>query len=184
MFGRHNVQNALVAVAISLELGVADAQVRRGLAAFGGVKRRFTKTGEVAGVAIIDDYGHHPVEISAVLAAARSVATGRVVAVAQPHRYSRLRDHLDEFCTCFNDADHVIIAPVYAAGEAPIDGIDHETLAEGLIAHGHKSVQTIDVPKRWPPPLRRTWHRVISLSAWVLEPLRAGPRPFRVSLKR
>ncbi|MBT6312380.1 MAG: UDP-N-acetylmuramate--L-alanine ligase [Alphaproteobacteria bacterium] len=147
MFGRHNVQNALVAIAISLELGVADAQVRRGLAAFGGVKRRFTKTGEVAGVAIIDDYGHHPVEISAVLAAARSVATGRVVAVAQPHRYSRLRDHLDEFCTCFNDADHVIIAPVYAAGEAPIDGIDHETLAEGLIAHGHKSVQTIDGPE-------------------------------------
>ena len=147
MFGRHNVQNALVAVAISLELGVADAQVRRGLAAFGGVKRRFTKTGEVAGVTIIDDYGHHPVEISAVLAAARSVATGRVVAVAQPHRYSRLRDHLDEFCTCFNDADHVIIAPVYAAGEAPIAGIDHETLAEGLIAHGHKSVQTIDGPE-------------------------------------
>jgi UDP-N-acetylmuramate--alanine ligase len=147
MFGKHNAQNALVAVAIALELGVPDAQIRRGLAAFGGVKRRFTKTGEVNGVTIIDDYGHHPVEIAAVLAAARSVAQGRVIAVMQPHRYTRLRDQMEAFCTCFNDADRVIIAPVYPAGEAPIEGIGAESLAQGLIAHGHKAVETIVGPE-------------------------------------
>jgi len=147
MFGRHNAQNALVAVAIALELGVPDAQIRRGLAAFGGVRRRFTKTGETKGVVVIDDYGHHPVEIAAVLAAARSVAPGRVVAVMQPHRYSRLRDLMEGFCTCFNDADRVIVAPVYPAGEQPIPGVDHEALAAGLVAHGHKSVETIPGPE-------------------------------------
>ncbi len=146
MFGRHNVQNALVAVAIGLELGLVDAQIRRGLAAFGGVKRRFTKTGEVHGVTVIDDYGHHPVEIAAVLAAARSVATGRVIAVMQPHRYSRLKELMEGFCTCFNDADRVIVAPVYAAGEDPLPGVDAAALAAGLIAHGHKSVETIAGP--------------------------------------
>ncbi len=146
MFGRHNAQNALVAVAIALELGVPEDEIRRGLASFGGVKRRFTKTGEAHGITVIDDYGHHPVEIAAVLAAARSVAQGRVVAVMQPHRYSRLHDLMDGFCTCFNDADHVIVAPVHAAGEQPIPGVDHKALANGLISHGHKSVETIDGP--------------------------------------
>lgn len=146
MFGRHNVQNSLVAIAIALELGVPDAQIKRGLAAFGGVKRRFTKTGETRGVTVIDDYGHHPVEIAAVLAAARSVATGRVIAVMQPHRYSRLQDQMDDFCTCFNDADRVILTPVHAAGEQPLPGIDHHALAKGLVAHGHKSVETIEGP--------------------------------------
>ena len=147
MFGNHNAQNALVAVTVALELGIPQTDIRRGLAKFGGVRRRFTKIGEANGITVIDDYGHHPVEIAAVLAAARSVAKGRIIAVAQPHRYSRLRDQMDGFCTCFNDADQVIIAPVYPAGEAPILGIDHQALAEGLIAHGHKSVTTISDPQ-------------------------------------
>ncbi len=146
MFGSHNAQNALVAVAVALELGIAQQDIRKGLAKFKGVRRRFTKVGEIQGITIIDDYGHHPVEIAAVLAAARSVATGRVIAVAQPHRYSRLQDHMEGFCTCFNDADQVIVAPVYPAGEKPISGVDHNTLADGLIAHGHKEVKTINDP--------------------------------------
>ncbi len=146
MFGSHNAQNALVAVAVALELGIAQQDIRKGLAKFKGVRRRFTKVGEIQGITIIDDYGHHPVEIAAVLAAARSVATGRVIAVAQPHRYSRLQDHMEGFCTCFNDADKVIVAPVYPAGEKPITGVDHNTLADGLIAHGHKEVKTINDP--------------------------------------
>ncbi len=146
MFGSHNAQNALVAVAVALELGIAQQDIRKGLAKFKGVRRRFTKVGEIQGITIIDDYGHHPVEIAAVLAAARSVATGRVIAVAQPHRYSRLQDHMEGFCTCFNDADQVIVAPVYPAGEKPITGVDHNTLADGLIAHGHKEVKTINDP--------------------------------------
>ena len=146
MFGSHNAQNALVAVAVALELGIAQQDIRKGLAKFKGVRRRFTKVGEIQGITIIDDYGHHPVEIAAVLAAARSVATGRVIAVAQPHRYSRLQDHMEGFCTCFNDADQVIVAPVYPAGEKPITGVDHNTLADGLIAHGHKEVKAINDP--------------------------------------
>ncbi len=146
MFGSHNAQNALVAVAVALELGIAQQDIRKGLAKFKGVRRRFTKVGEIQGITIIDDYGHHPVEIAAVLAAARSVAKGRVIAVAQPHRYSRLQDHMEGFCTCFNDADQVIVAPVYPAGEKPISGVDHNTLADGLIAHGHKEVKTINDP--------------------------------------
>jgi len=146
MFGSHNAQNALVAVAVALELGLPQQDIRKGLAKFKGVRRRFTKVGEIQGITIIDDYGHHPVEIAAVLAAARSVAKGRVIAVAQPHRYSRLQDHMEGFCTCFNDADQVIVAPVYPAGEKPISGVDHNTLAEGLIAHGHKEVKTINDP--------------------------------------
>ena len=146
MFGSHNAQNALVAVAVALELGIPQQDIRKGLAKFKGVRRRFTKVGEIQGITIIDDYGHHPVEIAAVLAAARSVAKGRVIAVAQPHRYSRLQDHMEGFCTCFNDADQVIVAPVYPAGEKPISGVDHNTLADGLIAHGHKEVKTINGP--------------------------------------
>ena len=147
MFGHHNVLNALAAIAVSAELGVDDATIRDGLARFTGVKRRFTKTGEVGGVTVIDDYGHHPVEISAVLKAARSAAAGRVIAVVQPHRYSRLASLFEEFCTCFNDADHVIVADVYPAGETPIEGMDRDGLIEGLHAHGHTHVTALLAPK-------------------------------------
>ncbi len=147
MLGAHNVVNSLAAVAVGRELGIADDVIRRGLAEFGGVKRRFTKTGEVNGVTIIDDYGHHPVEISAVLDAARTAGDGKVIAVVQPHRYSRLKELFEEFCTCFNDADTVIVSDVYAAGEAPIDGIDRDALIAGLKAHGHRHVLPLDEPK-------------------------------------
>ena len=143
MPGRHNVQNALSAVAVGLEMGMSDDAVQSGFAKFGGVKRRFTKVGEVAmadgDVTIIDDYGHHPVEIKAVLSAAREGAQGRVIAVAQPHRYTRLRDHMDDFQQAFNDADIVFITPVYTAGEAPIEGVDSEALVAGLKQRGHHS---------------------------------------------
>jgi UDP-N-acetylmuramate--alanine ligase len=140
MAGKHNTQNVLSAIAVSRELGLTEAQVRAGLNSFGGVKRRFTKVGEWNGVTIIDDYGHHPVEISAVLKAARQVAKGKVHAVVQPHRYSRLSHHFEEFSTCFNDADHVYVADVYEAGEDPIEGISGPSLAKSLTSHGHKNV--------------------------------------------
>ena len=140
MFGAHNAQNALAAVAIASEMGIDDATVRAALADFAGVKRRFTKTGEVGGVTVVDDYGHHPVEIAAVLKAARSVAAGKVIAVVQPHRFTRLRDLFDDFCTCFNDANTVVVADVYAAGEEPIQGADRDALVEGLRARGHRMV--------------------------------------------
>ena len=123
MAGRHNVQNALAAIAVAIELGLDDATIQKGFAAFGGVKRRFTKVGETAGVTIIDDYGHHPVEIKAVLSAAREFATGKVIAVVQPHRYSRLGNLMDDFQQAFNDADMVYVTPVYAAGELPVEGV-------------------------------------------------------------
>ena len=138
MAGLHNVQNSLAAIAVARELGVSERAIRTGLAKFGGVKRRFTHVGVAAGVRIIDDYGHHPVEIAAVLKAARAVATGRVVAVFQPHRYSRVKDLFEEFCRCFNDADTVIVADVYAAGEAPLEGVSRETIVSGLRRHGHR----------------------------------------------
>lgn len=144
MPGRHNVQNALAAIAVGLEMGMDDQSVAHGFDKFGGVKRRFTKVGEVDGVTIIDDYGHHPVEIRAVLSAAREGAQGRVIAVAQPHRFTRLRDHMDDFQQAFNDADMVFISPVYAAGEAPIDGIDSEALVNGIKARGHRSAATVN----------------------------------------
>ncbi len=147
MYGQHNVQNALAAVAIASEMALSDADIARSLAKFGGVKRRFTRTGTVGGVTVIDDYGHHPVEIAAVLSAARDATTGKVVAVVQPHRYTRLRDLFEEFCTCFNDADAVIVAPVYAAGEAPIEGIDQNALVEGLKVHGHRNVVALSGPE-------------------------------------
>jgi UDP-N-acetylmuramate--alanine ligase len=143
MPGRHNVQNALAAVAVGLEMGMADEVVQNGFANFGGVKRRFTKVGEIDGAIIIDDYGHHPVEIKAVLSAAREGAEGRVIAVAQPHRFTRLRDHMDEFQQAFNDADIVMITPVYAAGEQPIEGVDSEVLVAGLKQHGHRSAANV-----------------------------------------
>ncbi len=147
MPGRHNVQNALSAVAVAVEMGVSDDLICNGFKTFTGVKRRFTKVGEVAGATVIDDYGHHPVEIRAVLAAAREgVGTGRVIAVVQPHRFTRLRDHMDDFSAAFNDADVVYAAPVYPAGEAPIAGIDSEAMVAGMKARGHRSAQTIAGP--------------------------------------
>ena len=144
MPGRHNVQNALAAVAVAAEMGCADSVIQTGFAKFAGVKRRFTKVGDVDGVTVIDDYGHHPVEIRAVLAAAREgVGTGRVIAVVQPHRFTRLRDHMEDFQAAFNDADIVYAAPVYPAGEAPIDGIDSAALVEGIKARGHRSAHTV-----------------------------------------
>ena len=147
MFGVHNVQNALAGIAIAQEIGIEDDVIRHSLAGFKGVKRRFTEAGVVDGITIIDDYGHHPVEISAVLAAARANATGNVIAVVQPHRYSRLGDLFEEFCTCFNDADTVIVADVYAAGEEPIKGVDRDALIAGLQARGHRDVVPLTTPE-------------------------------------
>ena len=144
MPGRHNVLNALAAIAVGLEFKLADEVVARGFERFSGVKRRFTKVGEIEGATIIDDYAHHPTEIRAVLAAARESAQERVIAVVQPHRYTRLRDLMDDFQNAFNDADVVFVAPVYAAGEEPIEGISAEALAEGLRTRGHRMVKTVD----------------------------------------
>lgn len=143
MPGRHNVQNALAAIAVALELGIDDRTIEKGFGAFTGVKRRFTRVGEVAGATVIDDYGHHPVEIRAVLAGARESGEGRVIAVVQPHRYTRLANLMDEFAQAFNDADIVYVAPVYAAGEAPLEGVDAEALAERIRQRGHRSAQAI-----------------------------------------
>jgi UDP-N-acetylmuramate--alanine ligase len=143
MAGRHNVQNALAAVAVAIELGLDDATIQKGFGAFGGVKRRFTKVGETGGVTIIDDYGHHPVEIRAVLSAAREGVEGRVIAVVQPHRYSRLGGLMDEFAQAFNDADIVYVAPVYAAGETPVDGVSAAALVDRLKARGHRAAAEI-----------------------------------------
>ncbi|WP_372707065.1 UDP-N-acetylmuramate--L-alanine ligase [Brevundimonas sp.] len=144
MAGWHNVTNALAAIAVARELDVSDEAIKAGLAGFGGVKRRFTTTGVVGGVRIVDDYGHHPVEIAAVLKAARQVAEGRVIAVVQPHRFTRLASLMEEFSTCFSDADAVIVADVYAAGESPIEGIDKDALVEGIRRFGHRSVQPLE----------------------------------------
>ncbi len=138
MPGDHNVSNALAAVAVARHLGMKRDEIRAALASFGGVKRRFTRVGEVDGVTIIDDYGHHPVEIAAVLRAARQATGGRVIAVHQPHRYTRLHALFDDFCACFNDADVVAIAEVFAAGETPIEGASRDDLVAGLIRHGHR----------------------------------------------
>jgi UDP-N-acetylmuramate--alanine ligase len=150
MPGNHNVLNATAAVAVACELGISDDAIRKGLEAFTGVKRRFTRTGAHDGVPVFDDYAHHPVEISAVLAAARGVTEGKVIAVMQPHRYTRLHDLFDEFCTCFNDADTVIVAPVFEAGEQPIEGASHNALMDGLRARGHKHALKIDDPAELP----------------------------------
>ena len=157
MPGRHNVQNALAAIAVAIEMGCSDAVIREGFGAFGGVRRRFTRVGEIAlpggSAAVIDDYAHHPVEIRAVLAAAREAvvsespaggAGARVIAVAQPHRYTRLRDLMDGFQSCFNDADMVLVTPVYEAGETAIEGVSSEALVEGLKSRGHRSAATVE----------------------------------------
>ena len=143
MPGDHNVSNALSAVAVARHLGMKGAEIRTALAAFAGVNRRFTKVGEVNGVTIIDDYGHHPVEIAAVLKAARQATDGRVIAVHQPHRYTRLASLFDDFCGAFNEADVVAIADVFAAGEEPIKGASRDDLVTGLIAHGHRHARAI-----------------------------------------
>ncbi len=147
MFGQHNVLNALAAVSVAAEMGIPDDVIKSGLAQFKGVKRRFTKVGEFNGVTIIDDYGHHPVEIAAVLKAARTAAEGRVIAVVQPHRYSRLQSLFEDFCQCFNDADHVVVTDVYPAGESPIKGYDRDALVNGLHDHGHPAVTALMSPK-------------------------------------
>jgi UDP-N-acetylmuramate--alanine ligase len=147
MLGAHNVQNSLAAVAVANEMGIDDEVIKRALAGFAGVKRRFTRTGTAHGVGVIDDYGHHPVEIAAVLKAARAACpAGSVVAVVQPHRYTRLSNLFEEFCTCFNDADAVIVADVYAAGEQPIEGANRDRLVDGLRAHGHRNVIPLSAP--------------------------------------
>ncbi|NQY59786.1 UDP-N-acetylmuramate--L-alanine ligase [Cognatishimia sp.] len=143
MPGDHNVSNALSAVAVARHLGMKLDEIREALAKFGGVNRRFTKVGEVDGITIIDDYGHHPVEIAAVLKAARQASEGRVIAVHQPHRYTRLHSLFEDFCTCFNEADVVAIAEVFAAGEELIEGATRDDLVDGLIAHGHRHARAI-----------------------------------------
>ena len=150
MSGEHNIQNTLAAITIANEMRIEEPVLRRALAKFEGVKRRFTRTGEVDGIGVVDDYGHHPVEIGSVLRAARMEAKGKVVAVVQPHRYSRLQNLFEDFCTCFNDADVVIVADVYAAGETPIEGVDRKALVEGLRAHGHRMVVPLADPEELP----------------------------------
>ena len=146
MYGLHNVQNSLAAVAVGVHLGFDDTVIRDSLEHFSGVKRRFTKVGTALGVTVIDDYGHHPVEIRAVLRAARTATKGRVIAVMQPHRYTRLHSLFEEFCTAFNDADTVIVGDVYPAGESPIEGVNRDALVTGLREHGHRNVLSLDSP--------------------------------------
>ena len=143
MPGRHNALNATAALTVALGLGIAPETIRAALAGFAGVKRRFTHVGDWGSARLYDDYGHHPVEIAAVLAAARQAGAGRTIAVVQPHRYTRLRDLFSEFCTCFNDADCVFVMPVYAAGEKPIEGISAEALVDGMRARGHRHVSLV-----------------------------------------
>lgn len=147
MPGRHNVSNATAAVAVAHELGISAEDIRKGLSSFGGVKRRFTLTGEWNGVRIYDDYGHHPVEIRAVLKAARDACEGRIIAIVQPHRYTRLRDLFDDFASCFNEADTVLVAPVYPAGEDPLEGVSSEALVARIRAAGHRDARSISGPK-------------------------------------
>jgi len=146
MFGRHNVQNSLAAAAVAEAMALGDEALQTALRNFKGVKRRFTRTGEWRGVTVIDDYGHHPVEIAAVLKAARAIVAGKLIAVVQPHRYTRVWHLFDEFCTCFNDADVVLVADIYAAGEPPIEGISRDALVAGLIEHGHRNARPLPDP--------------------------------------
>jgi UDP-N-acetylmuramate--alanine ligase len=154
MPGRHNVSNATAAIAVAHELGLSADDIRKGLSSFGGVKRRFTLTGSWNGVQVFDDYGHHPVEIKAVLRAARDASQGRVIAIAQPHRFTRLHDLFDDFSACFNDADTVMVAPVYAAGEEAIDGFNSETLVSRIRAGGHRDARYIEGPGAIVPVVR------------------------------
>jgi UDP-N-acetylmuramate--alanine ligase len=154
MPGRHNVSNATAAIAVAHELGMSADDIKKGLSSFGGVKRRFTPTGEWNGVHIFDDYGHHPVEIKAVLRAARDSTKGRIIAIAQPHRFTRLRDLFDDFSSCFNDADTVMVAPVYTAGEDPIDGVTSDALVARIRSGGHRDARYITGPEQIAPTVR------------------------------
>jgi UDP-N-acetylmuramate--alanine ligase len=168
MFGRHNVQNSLAAAAVAEAMALGDDALRAAMRNFKGVKRRFTKTGEWNGVTVIDDYGHHPVEIAAVLKAARAIIEGKVIAVVQPHRYTRLAHLFDDFCTCFNDADIVLVADIYAAGEVAIEGVSRDRLVAGLIEHGHRSVRALADPGELAPivkELARPGDMVVCLGA-------------------
>ncbi|HWA29700.1 MAG TPA: UDP-N-acetylmuramate--L-alanine ligase [Rhizomicrobium sp.] len=175
MPGEHNIQNALAAITVARELGISDEKIRSALASFGGVRRRFTRVGEYNGTAIVDDYGHNPFKIAAALKAARQAYSGPVIAVVQPHRYTRLRDTFEQFAACLNDADVAVIAPVYAAGEQPIEGINRDTYAEALRGHGHRNVLTIDgeadLPAVLAPHLKSGGVVVMlgagSISAWA-----------------
>jgi len=153
--GKHNALNALAAIAAAAEAGIGDDEIRQALATFSGVKRRFQHVGTWNGISIYDDYGHHPVEIAAVLQAARAGAQGRVIAVVEPHRYSRVKSLFQDFCTCFKDADSVVVAPLYSAGEAPIDGIDQHSLADGIRTAGHGAVLSVDSAQELVPLLHR-----------------------------
>ena len=177
MPGEHNVSNAIAAIAVARELGIGAEAIRTALNGFGGVKRRFTRVGEWNGAAIIDDYGHHPVEIAAVLKAARQAFSGPIVAIMQPHRYTRLRDLFEQFCTCPNSADTAIVAPVYPAGEAPIPGIHRDSLVEGLRAHGHKHVVAMDRAEDLPAllaPLAKPGGAIVCLGAGSITQWAAG----------
>ena len=177
MPGRHNVQNALSAIGVAVELGIGDEAIREGFTRFKGVKRRFTRVGEVDGTLVIDDYGHHPIEIKAVLQAARESSKGRVIAVCQPHRYTRLRDHMDEFATAFNDADMVFLTPVYAAGEDPIEGVHSEELAKRLRQAGHRRIDMVEDAEdlaRTLAPLIEPDDRIICLGAGDITKWAAG----------
>jgi UDP-N-acetylmuramate--alanine ligase len=154
MPGHHNALNATAAIAVAYQLGVSVENIKKGLASFGGVKRRFTRTGEWNGAIIFDDYGHHPVEIAAVLRAARASTQQKVVAVVQPHRFTRLHSLFDQFATCFNDADCVIVADVYAAGEAPINGVSRDSLVAAIKAHGHRQAIALPGPDDLPGLIR------------------------------
>ena len=156
MAGIHNVSNATAAIAVAHELGVNEEGIRKGIAAFSGVKRRFTHTGSWNGVEIFDDYGHHPVEIAAVLAAARAATNGKVMAIKQPHRYTRLQSLMGDFCSCFNDADTVLVAPVYSAGESPIEGADNKALVAGLRAAGHRDARVMSAEGDVAPIVHQT----------------------------
>jgi UDP-N-acetylmuramate--alanine ligase len=147
MPGHHNVLNALAAIAVAAEAGISDDTIRKSLASFSGVKRRFQIAGTWNGITVYDDYGHHPAEVAAVLAAARAGAKGRVIAVFEPHRYTRVKDLFADFSACFKNADHVIVGPLYSAGEHPIEGIDQHALAAGIRRSGHSSVVAVDAPR-------------------------------------
>jgi UDP-N-acetylmuramate--alanine ligase len=151
MPGRHNISNATAAIVVANRLGISEADIRKGLAGFGGVKRRFTLTGSWNDVSVFDDYGHHPVEIKAVLKAAREACQGRIIAVHQPHRYTRLASLFEDFANCFNDADSIILAPVYAAGEEPIEGVDSEALVSRIRSSGHRDARYISSPAELAP---------------------------------
>ncbi len=183
MPGEHNVQNSLAAITVARELGIGVDKIRAGIANFAGVKRRFTRVGEWNGATIIDDYAHNPFKIAAALKAARQAYAGPVIAVVQPHRYTRLRDTFEQFCSCLNDADFAIIAPVYPAGEAPIEGINRDTYAESLRGHGHRNVLVIDAEGDLPAlvaPLMKPGGVIVMLGAgsitqWAVN-LEAGLR--------